>query len=212
MQEIELDENQRDALQEVINIGASHAATALSKMVNKDIKIGIPNISIIPIEETIECVQYEEIVAGVFLKTKGSLPVYILMLTSFDSALNLSNLLLGSEPDFYKGDLDDMERSAIKEVGNIIMSSFFDSITEFIGESMIPGPPSLAYDMPSVVFEYIMIQLGEVAQKIIVFDVKINEEKQGLFDVDMFLMPEPNTIKMILEKIGMSDKKNENEE
>lgn len=207
MQEIKLDENQRDALQEVINIGASHAATALSKMVNKDIKIGIPNISIIPIEETIECVQYEEIIAGVFLKTKGDLPVYVLMLTNFDSALTLSNLLLGSEPDFYKGDLDDMERSAIKEVGNIIMSSFFDSITEFIGESMIPGPPSLAYDMPSVVFEYIMIQLGEVAQKIIVFDVKINEEKQGLFDVDMFLMPEPNTVKSILQKIGMDDKK-----
>jgi len=203
MQEITLNDDQLDALQEVINIGASHAATALSTMVNKNIKIGIPNIKVIPIEETIECVQNEDVVAGVFLKTGGNLPVYVIMLTSFDSALALSNLLLGSEPDYYKGDLDEMERSAIKEVGNIIMSSFFDSVTEFIGESMIPGPPSLAYDMPSVVFEYIMIQLGSIAQEITVFDVQINEENDGMFDVDMFLMPEPDTIKKMLTKIGM---------
>jgi len=68
---------------------------------------------------------------------------------------------------------------------------------------MIPGPPSLAYDMPSVVFEYIMIQLGSIAQEITVFDVQINEENDGMFDVDMFLMPEPDTIKKMLTKIGM---------
>ena len=203
MQEIKLNEDQMDAMQEVINIGASHAATALSKMVNKNIKIGIPKINIIPIEETIECVQYEDIIAGVFLKTMGDLPTYILMLSPFESALNLSNLLLGSEPDPFKGDLDEMERSAIKEVGNIIMSSFFDSITEFIGESMIPGPPSIAYDMPAVVMEFIMLQLGEVAQEVTVFDVKLNVENEEIFDVDMFLMPEPDTVKKILQKIGM---------
>ena len=144
METIQLQDDQKDAMQEVINIGASHAATALSQMVNKEIKIGIPNIKIIPIEETVECVQCEEVIAGVFLKITGELPTHVLMLIGFESALQLSNLLLGSEPDLYKGDLDEMEQSAIKEVGNIIMSSFFDSVTELIGISMIPGPPAIA--------------------------------------------------------------------
>jgi len=204
MDGIQLNDDQRDAMQEVINIGASHAATSLAQMVNKDIKIGIPNIKIIPLEETVECVQYEEIIAGVFLKTKGDLPTYVLMLTGFDSALNLSNILLGSEPDPYKGDLDEMERSAIKEVGNIIMSSFFDSITELVGVSMIPGPPSLAYDMPSAVLEYIMLQLGAIATDVIVFDVQIHEENEKMFTINLFLMPEPETITKILTNLGMA--------
>jgi len=204
MDETQLTDDQRDAMQEVINIGASHAATSLAQMVNKEIKIGIPSIRIIPIEETVECVQYEEVIAGVFLKTKGELPTHVLMLTGFDSALNLSNILLGSEPDSYKGDLDEMERSAIKEVGNIIMSSFFDSITEFVGISMIPGPPSLAYDMPSAVLEYIMLQLGAMATEVIVFDVEIQEENEKMFAINLFLMPEPETITKILTNLGMA--------
>jgi len=203
MEAIQLNDDQKDAMQEVINIGASHAATALSQMVNKEIKIGIPTQKLIPIEETVECVQYEEVIAGVFLKIQGELPTYVLMLIGFESALQLSNLLLGSKPDLYKGDLDEMEQSAIKEVGNIVMSSFFDSLSELIGISMIPGPPSLAYDMPSTILEYIMLQLGEIAQEVVVFNCLINEENEKMFDINLFLMPEPETITKILTNLGM---------
>ncbi|RLF58846.1 MAG: hypothetical protein DRN27_04260 [Thermoplasmata archaeon] len=204
MEAIQLNDDQKDAMQEVINIGASHAATALSQMVNKEIKIGIPTIKIIPIEETVECVQYNEVIAGVFLKTNEELPTYVLMLIEFESALQLSNLLLGSKPDLYKGELDEMEQSAIKEVGNIVMSSFFDSLSELIGISMIPGPPSLAYDMPSTILEYIMLQLGEIAQEVVVFNCLINEENEKMFDINLFLMPEPETITKILTNLGMT--------
>jgi len=53
METITLNEMQRDALQEVANIGASHAATALSQMVNKPIQVGIPRIDVVPIEKVL---------------------------------------------------------------------------------------------------------------------------------------------------------------
>jgi len=186
-----------------MNIGASHAATSLAKMVDKTIDIGIPNIKIIPIEETINVMDYNDLVAGVFLKTSEEYPTYILLLFSFDNALILSNLLLGSEPDLNKAELDEMEQSAMEEVGNILMSSFFDSVTELIGISMIPGPPAVAVDMPSTLMEYLMLEIGAAANEVIVFDIEINEEKENSFRFDLFLMPEPKSIKMILEKLGV---------
>lgn len=204
MDEIKLTDLQRDAMQEVSNIGASHAATALSQMVFKDIEIGIPKINIIPIEDTIECVITEEIAVGIFLKIADNFPTYILLLLPFDSALNMSAMLMGNQPDPYKADLDEMEKSAMQEVGNIMMTSFFDSISELIGLSLVPGPPTVACDMPVAIMDFIIAQLGEVASKVVVFDIELNDEKNNNFKIDILLMPEPKAIEMILEKIGMT--------
>jgi len=173
-------------------------------MVFKDIEIGIPKINIIPIEDTIECVITEEIAVGIFLKIADNFPTYILLLLSFDSALNMSAMLMGNQPDPYKADLDEMEKSAMQEVGNIMMTSFFDSISELIGLSLVPGPPTVACDMPVAIMDFIIAQLGEVASKVVVFDIELNDEKNNNFKIDILLMPEPKAIEMILEKIGMA--------
>ena len=42
---------QLDALREVANIGAGHAATALSQMTGSTILISVPHIRVVPLEE-----------------------------------------------------------------------------------------------------------------------------------------------------------------
>jgi len=111
---------------------------------------------------------------------------------------------MGNQPDPYKADLDEMEKSAMQEVGNIMMTSFFDSISELIGLSLVPGPPTVACDMPVAIMDFIIAQLGEVASKVVVFDIELNDEKNNNFKIDILLMPEPKAIEMILEKIGMT--------
>ena len=46
-----LKELQLDALREVANIGAGHAATALSQMTNHTIMIAVPEVNVRPLEE-----------------------------------------------------------------------------------------------------------------------------------------------------------------
>ena len=203
MDHINLNEIQIDALQELANIGASHAATALSQMVNKDIKIGIPRVEIIPVENTLDCVIHEDVIVGVYLEVPKELHTYSLLLLSLDSALELADVLTGGTHDEFKGDLDEMDKSAMQEVGNILMSSFFDSITEMVGTSMVPGPPTLAYDMPTAVLDLLLIEMGEIASEIIVLNVELIDEKEDKFHMDLFLMPEIKTVDSILQKIGM---------
>ena len=45
---------QLDALREVANIGAGHAATALGQMVNSRIMISVPRVNILRLEEVPE--------------------------------------------------------------------------------------------------------------------------------------------------------------
>jgi chemotaxis protein CheC len=200
---LSLNEMQRDALQEVANIGASHAATALSKMVNKPIQVGIPKIDVVPIEKSVESIPQQDPVIGVFLQMAEETPLYVMVLLSRESAFYLANLLL-NQPDQNRESFSEMEESALMEVSNVMMSSFFDSITRLINVSMIPGPPVIAFDMPSAILDYALIKVGSVADSVILFETAVSEEGNNTFDVNMFLIPEPKTIELILEKLGMN--------
>jgi chemotaxis protein CheC len=206
MEEIVISDIQKDALQEIANIGASHAATALSQMVKKEIKIFVPKIDIIPLERTVENYKNEESIVAIFLKITNEIPSYSLLLLTKQSAYALADILLQQKSDTTKVDLTDMEKSALEEVGNIMMCAFFDSIAELLHIPIVPGPPALAYDMPSAVLDYVLIHIGAVADKIFVFDTLVEEEKEKTFGISLFLVPEPKSINVILEKIGMSNK------
>jgi chemotaxis protein CheC len=205
MEEIIISDLQKDALQEVANIGASHAATALSQLVQRSIKIAIPKINIVPLENTMDPYKNEESMVAIFLKISDELPCYSLLLLTQKSAFALADILLQQKSDVAKTEITDMERSALEEVGNITMCAFFDSIAELLHVPLIPGPPALAYDMPNAVMDYILIQIGAVADKIFVFDTVVEDEKDASFGISLFLVPEPQSIQIILEKLGMAN-------
>jgi chemotaxis protein CheC len=203
METITLNEMQRDALQEVANIGASHAATALSKMVNRPIQVGIPRVDMVPIEESISTVPQTDPVVGVFLQMSEETPLYVMVLLSKNSAFYLANLLLNQPETGIRDNFSEMEESALMEVSNVMMSSFFNSITTLIDVSMIPGPPVIAFDMPAAILDYALIKVGSVANSVLLFETAVSEEGNNTFDVNMFLIPEPQTIQLMLNKLGM---------
>jgi chemotaxis protein CheC len=205
MEEIIVSDLQRDALQEIANIGASHAATALSQLVQKEIKIMIPKINIVSLDHTIDKFKNEETIVGIFLKISDEIPSYSLLLLTKKSAFALADILLGQKSESTKTEITDIEKSALEEVGNIMMCAFFDSVADLLHIPIIPGPPVLAYDMPSAVMDYVLIQIGAIADKIFVFDTAVGEEKEGTFDISLFLVPEPKSIHIILEKLGMAN-------
>lgn len=74
MQKIVLNDSEKDALQELANIGAGHASTALSQMINKDVKMGIPKVEVISINDVSQHIESEKVVVGVFLKISDEIP------------------------------------------------------------------------------------------------------------------------------------------
>jgi chemotaxis protein CheC len=92
---------------------------------------------------------------------------------------------------------DGMSISAIKEVGNILLSAFLSAIGELSGLSLIPLVPGFAYDMAGSILDHVLIELSRLADKALVIETEfreVREEIKGRF----LLLPDPNTLAVTL--------------
>ncbi|MFO7318099.1 MAG: chemotaxis protein CheC, partial [Bacilli bacterium] len=63
-----------DILKEIGNIGAAHAATSLSNMLNKKIDMRVPKAEMVTFNEMMELMDGpEKVVVGIYLRIEGDL-------------------------------------------------------------------------------------------------------------------------------------------
>src|SRR5262245_11860225 len=135
-----LKENQLDALREVANIGAGHAATALSQMIGAIIMISVPRINVARLAEMPPVVaKPDEPVAAVVLHMLGDLTGRTVLVFPHAVAVRLSELML-RRPVGSSGDLGELEQSAIKEAGNILSSAYMNALSDFMNMRLLPSP------------------------------------------------------------------------
>lgn len=201
-----LDELQLDALREIGNVGAGNAATALSQLINKKIKMSVPKVSVAPISDVPDLVGGPEtIVAGVFLRVFGEAPGSILFLLPRDSAYALIDTIMQrTERDNF--DLTEMDQSALKEIGNILAGAYLNALAHFTQITLLTSIPALAIDMAGAILSLILIQLGQVGDYALVIETEFsadtdNDDVRGHF----FLIPDPGSLNIILDAIGVKE-------
>ena len=193
---------QLDALREVANIGAGHAATALSQMTGGTIMISVPQINIAPLEEVpTQVAGPEEPVAAVLMHMLGDLTGRTLLVFPKATAMRLSELML-RRPAGSSKDLGELEQSAIKEAGNILSGAYMNALSDFMGLMLLPSPPSLAVDMSTAVLTTAYLQFG--SDKDYVFCVEsefymkdLDEHLRGFF----LLLPDFQSLQAILRAV-----------
>jgi chemotaxis protein CheC len=196
--------NQLDALREVANIGAGHAATALSQMIGETIMITVPTINVARLEEIPPQVAApDEPVAAVLMHMLGDLTGRTLLVFPRRTARRIAGLLLHRETAL--DELSEMEQSAIKEAGNILSSAYMNALSDFMGMMLIPSPPSLAIDMSTAVLTTAYLQFG--SDKDYVFCVEsefvldnIDEHLRGFF----LLLPDGASLHAILKAVRVA--------
>jgi chemotaxis protein CheC len=197
--------NQLDALREVANIGAGHAATALSTMTGGTIMISVPTINIARLEEVPPQISApEEPVAAVLMNMLGDLTGRTLLVFPKPTAVRLSELML-RRPQGSSRDLGELEQSAIKEAGNILSGAYMNALSDFMGLMLLPSPPSLAIDMSAAVLTTAYLQFG--SDKDYVFCVEsefymkdLEEHLRGFF----LLLPDMASLQAILKAIRVA--------
>lgn len=149
-----------DVLREVANIGAGHAATALSQMTGRTILISVPMLNIARLEELPpQLADAEEPVAGVLMNIMGDLSGRTLLVFPERTASRLAELMLGRPIEASEG-LGEMEQSAVKEAGNILSGAYMNALSEFLGMILLPSPPSLAVDGAAAVISTAYLQFS----------------------------------------------------
>jgi len=199
-----LNKDQLDAVQETGNIGCSHAATAVSSMIGRPVDISVPSLKIEKIEELNNTISnifgVNEKAVGVYLELTDEFKGSILMLFTMKSALSLSDVLIGQEPGTTT-ELDEMARSAITEVGNIVVSAYTNALGALLNSTVMLSPPTFTEDMPQGVVDKVQETLGEDTKHALIFDIKFTGEGD-LFDSYFILLPSPKSLDVLLNKLG----------
>ncbi len=196
---------QLDALREVANIGAGHAATALSQMIGGTIMISVPTINISRLEDVPPQVAApDEPVAAVLMHMLGDLTGRTLLVFPRVTAIRLAELML-RRPQGSSTDFTEMEQSAIKECGNILSSAYMNALSDFMGLMLLPSPPSLAVDMSTAVLTTAYLQFGSDRDYVFCVEsefmmVDAGERLRGFF----LLLPDPASLQAILRAVRLA--------
>ena len=199
---------QKDALNELGYRASHHAVTSLAAMTGVTINIDVPSVDVVPIEDAKKLIDAEKRVAGLLLQLDGGFSGYLQVLFPERSAFLIVDTLLGRTPGETKGIETEMEVSALTETGNILASSFCDAIADFLQFSLLPSPPSFAFDMAGAVVENVIIAVAQTqaqaqvtTERIILFKCDFKEETaDGIYGYIM-LFPHHGGLKNILSSL-----------
>lgn len=194
-------EFQIDVLKEIGNIGAGNAATALSKLISKEVDMNVPLVKVVGLNEIADFVGGpENVVVAVFLRIQGDISGNMFFIMSMESAKTLLTDMMGTrsgDPEF-----SELEISAINEIGNILIGSYLSSLADFTKLSLQPSVPALAIDMAGAILSYGLLELSNSSDYALAIDTVFfqgNEEVEGHF----FFLPDPDYLGKIFSALGV---------
>lgn len=201
----DLTEVQRDALREVANIGAGHAATALSLMTETKIMISVPKITISTLEELAPMIaEPGEAVALVPMAMSGGLTGHTILAFPIATAHRLAALMLRRDV-LTSTSLTDLEASAVTEAGNILAGAYMTGLSEFMQMILLPSPPSLAIGPAREVLAAAAAQTGYTSGMVFCVETRFMIGNSGNSLPGYFLLlPDARSLTTMLKAVSVS--------
>lgn len=193
-----------DVLKELGNIGAGNATTALAQMIGKKVDMSVPQVRLLDFKDIGDLMGgAEQIMAGIYLAVEGDIDGSIMFLLSKVAARHLVDNLMGGEHKPDDQEFDEVELSALKEVGNIITGSYLNSLSMMTNLKLVPSIPFVAIDMAGAILSVPAIQFGMMGDKILLIETQFFDELKlsGYF----ILLPDMDGYTKILSSLGMGD-------
>ncbi|HEX2091447.1 MAG TPA: chemotaxis protein CheC [Longimicrobiaceae bacterium] len=200
----ELEAIQLDALREVANIGAGHAATALSQLTKSRIMITVPQLQVSRLEEVPELLsEGNEVVAAVLMHMLGDLTGRTLLIFPRNSAMRLSEILL-RRPAGNSHVFGELEQSAIKEAGNILSAAYMNALSDFMGLMLLPSVPSLVIDLGTAVLTTAYTNFGHERDYVFCIQTEFKMEDDLSVEGHFLLLPDVESLQIILRQIRLA--------
>jgi len=195
-------ETQLDVLREIGNIGAGHAATALSGLLGRAVNMEVPKVRLVPFDQVAEQVGgAEAVVAAIFLSVKGDVSGNLFLLMSVDAAKQCLKEMTHAEPA--EGlHFSEMEISALSEIGNILAGSYLSSLADFVRISLAPTVPGFAVDMAGAILAYGLLSLEGSGDTALLIETSFLNG-MNRFEGHLLLIPDPESLSRIFASLGV---------
>ena len=201
----ELNDMQLDVLREIGNIGAGNAASALATILDEKVDISLPKVKIADFDEAVSALGGPEtMTVGVLINYSGDGNGMIMFLLDMEDAKSVTDILVQDEEESVDGELSEMKLSAIKEIGNILSSSYINSISALTGMNMEVSVPYIAIDMAGALMSVPIIEFGAIGDKVMYIDESfIGSGGVHMLQSHVIMFAEIDTLKNIMERLGI---------
>ena len=188
-----------DTIREIGSIGTGNAATALSDMLGCEVRIDMPEVRIMGYNEAIDWIGGPEVItAGVLVHMSGELNV---------QQLEFVNLILERMMErtvFNYEELNELDHSALVEVGNIMISTFINALSSLADITTKLTVPAFAVDMQGAILAVPMAEFGGQSDYIMTIGANfICHEK--VVPCRLLLSPDIRSLNFLLKKLGVLD-------
>jgi chemotaxis protein CheC len=191
-------DQQLDALRELANIGSGTAGTALSSLLGRPIGLSVPNAKALELADAVEAAgDPEDLVWGVVVPVTGQVDATALLVIPDADAATIC-AILGVEADTETG------RSALGEIGNIMVSSYVGALATMTGFVLDLRPPESTRDMLGAVVTSVLAARNDAHELALVLDSELEVGGEAC-TLSFMLLPTPAGVAGLLERIGLGD-------
>jgi chemotaxis protein CheC len=183
-----------DALRELASIGSGTAATALSRLLGREIEIEVPRALALGLADAVDAVGAADAPVASALLPVGGVEAVVLLLFSEAEAAALCELL-GVEPATDVGD------SALAEICNILGASALGAVARMTGLSLEPRPPQVLHDMLGAVVASALAETSGEVDVALVLDTELRVAGVAC-GISFLLLPTADGAAELLERLG----------
>jgi len=167
-------------------------ARGLSDTVGEFISNDDPLVEAIPIGQVAERAGGpEEEMVGVYLVMGGGLRGQTILILPLSNALHLADLLMGEKPGTATR-LGVMERSALAEIGNLMVSYFLNAVAALteMPELLRPSPPAVMVDMLGAILNVIITPVAAVRDDLLIIETAFRDAGSAVLG-RFWVLPDP---------------------
>jgi chemotaxis protein CheC len=191
-------DQQLDALRELANIGSGTAGTALASLLGRQIDLSVPSAQALELAEAVEAAgDPAAIVWGVVVPVCGHVDATALLVVPDADAEHLC-VLLGVDAQTETG------RSALGEIGNIMVSSYVGALAAMTGFELDLRPPESTRDMLGAVVASVLAAHSATHELALVLDSELAVGGEAC-TLSFMLLPTPAGVAELLQRIGLGD-------
>lgn len=143
----DLGENQMDVFREIGSIGNGNAITALSGLLSEKISMDMPEVDILGFNQAQEKMgEAEEVVGAVLAEMSGELSGIMMLILKEKFIKQIVSKVLSQEMEDIL-EMGEMDQSLLREIGNIMISSYVNALSSLTGLQISLSVPQIAVNM-----------------------------------------------------------------
>ena len=200
----ELSSLELDTLKEIGSIGTGNAATSLSALIGMPVRIQQPEVRIMEYNEAIEWIGGPEpITAGALVGMSGQLSGIMLSVQQMDFVNLVLESMMGKTIQDYM-ELEELERSALIEVGNIMISTFINALSGLAGIEINLTVHAFTVDMQGAILAVPMAMYGGTSDYLMTIGGNFVCDSKHV-PCHLLLSPDVRSLNFLLAKLGVAE-------